>query len=290
VLGRLHLGCFLQVDGFDESGGVVRGVVITVEHPSLDLSAQVISAGHAMTVKTGEGEMYRLHLGPTGSLVASYGAIPLLPDEVPAGTRIHVQGVVRSDGVIDVFRASVTLGTDTLRGRLAGMNGDHLTIQSDERSVVARLTVSTRFEQGSHTIALRDLVTGDDITVTGYSTGEGRMLARSLLVHRKLAGLDGMIASIETDGFQFNAADGPHHAIVSNTTVYTGGTRDTVAVGLSVHVTGYLRGDGAILATRVRFAKGHTIHVVTGSAVPRLPLRSMTYHRRAQSPHAASVL
>jgi hypothetical protein len=43
--------------------------------------------------------------------------------------------------------------------------------------------------------------------------------------------------------------------LVSSSTVINGGTSSAMAVGMSVHVTGYRRGDGVILATRVRVGK-----------------------------------
>jgi hypothetical protein len=45
---------------------------------------------------------------------------------------------------------------------------------------------------------------------------------------------------------------------MSSSTIITGGTSTDITAGAAVHVTGYQRGDGVILATRVRIAKTHT--------------------------------
>jgi hypothetical protein len=67
--------------------------------------------------------------------------------------------------------------------------------------------------------------------------------------------VDGTVASQTVDGFMLDAADGPHRVLVSGSTVFTGMPTSGPTPGLAVHVTGYLRGDGSILATRVRAGK-----------------------------------
>jgi hypothetical protein len=51
------------------------------------------------------------------------------------------------------------------------------------------------------------------------------------------------------------SSEGSNRVILSSSTVVTGGTTDDITSGAPVHVTGYLRGDGVILATRVRIGK-----------------------------------
>jgi hypothetical protein len=114
---------------------------------------------------------------------------------------------------------------------------------------------NTTFAQGSHTLALTDLVVGDDVTVYGYDGGGELVLARKVLVHRHIVGMDGTVAALTANGFTLQASDGPHPVILSATTIYTNLTAGSIVAGMAIHVTGYLRGDGSILATRVRAGK-----------------------------------
>jgi hypothetical protein len=72
--------------------------------------------------------------------------------------------------------------------------------------------------------------------------------------------LDGTISSINPGGFVFSASDGSHAVLLSPDTIFSGGTSANLVVATGVHVTGYLRGDGVILATRVRLAKKKGSH------------------------------
>jgi hypothetical protein len=118
-----------------------------------------------------------------------------------------------------------------------------------------RLTTSTTYFQGSHTLTAADIVVGDDITVYGYSLSGGAMVARKIAVHRRLLALDGIVASITDQSFVLTAADGSHTVLVTSATAVLGPAGAVLAAGMKVHVTGYLRGDGTILATRVRIVK-----------------------------------
>jgi hypothetical protein len=123
-----------------------------------------------------------------------------------------------------------------------------------------RLDDLTSILQGTHALISTDVVIGDNITVHGYSGGAQLVFARKILVHRRLLALDGKIASLNAGGFVFSASDGDHTVLLNPDTIYTGGTSADLVVGASVHVTGYLRGDGTILATRIRLAKKKTVH------------------------------
>ena len=93
------------------------------------------------------------------------------------------------------------------------------------------------------------VVVGDDVTVYGYKGTS--VLARKLVVHRKRSSLSGTVISLTSDGFTLTAADGQHRVIVSASTVVSLPADQTLAAGSTVRASGYLRGDGALLATRI---------------------------------------
>jgi cytoskeletal protein CcmA (bactofilin family) len=104
-------------------------------------------------------------------------------------------------------------------------------------------------------LTLADIVSGDDVTVYGYALSGGTIVARKITVHRRLLAVDGTVASITDQSFVLTAADGPHTVLISGATAVLGPVGTVLAAGMKVHVTGYLRGDGIILATRVRIVK-----------------------------------
>jgi hypothetical protein len=99
-----------------------------------------------------------------------------------------------------------------------------------------------------------DVVSGDDATVYGYSLTANTLLVHKISVHRKLVGVDGTVSSLTVNGFLLHASDGDHRIVAASSTPVTG-IATTVSAGANVHVTGYLRGDGVILATRIRVKK-----------------------------------
>jgi RNase P/RNase MRP subunit p29 len=144
--------------------------------------------------------------------------------------------------------ASVRLTHASVRATVRSISGDALVVQNGTQAMTVRVTAETVIAQGSHTIGLQDLVVGDDVTADGYQLGTDTLLGRKVLVHRKLVGVDGMISSLTADGFSLATASGDIRVIVGTATVVVG----SPAAGATVHVTGYRRGDGSILATRVR--------------------------------------
>jgi hypothetical protein len=100
-----------------------------------------------------------------------------------------------------------------------------------------------------------DIVVGDDVTAYGYTLKGNVILARKVSVHRRLLGLDGIVASVNDASFDLTASDGSHTVFVNGTTLIFGVAGTTLAPGMKVHVTGYLRGDAVVLATRVRILK-----------------------------------
>jgi hypothetical protein len=104
--------------------------------------------------------------------------------------------------------------------------------------------------QGSQSLQLSDLVVGDDLTVEGYAAKDAT-LARKLLVHRPLVGLDGVVQATGSGGLTLSSVTGTVRVVVGPNTQVSG----SVSTGSRVHVTGYRRGDGVILATKIRGGK-----------------------------------
>jgi hypothetical protein len=156
---------------------------------------------------------------------------------------------------VTVQELDVRLTSLTVRGQVGQMSGSTWTVQVAGASKTVRLMAATIFAQGSHTLMASDVVAGDDVTVYGYGVRGNEIMARKILVHRRLMGVDGTIASLTDDGFVLTASDGSDRVILSPTTLITGGTTADLVAGAAVHVTGYRRGDGVLLATRVRMGK-----------------------------------
>jgi hypothetical protein len=248
----LHVGAFLQAHGYAEPRGDIRGIDLRVDHPALDLPATVVSTNGGVIIKTSTGDTFRLRISGSTELSSLYGSIPITVSDIPQGVKVHLQGVVSSDGTVAVRRLVVRLRSVTLRGSLVQMGSSQLTLQNGTGTSRIRFSSGVQVAQGSRFIELTDLVVGDDITVCGY-TGAQAVLARKILVHRKLVGLDGTVAEAAPDGFSLTTSAGPVRVVVSSTTQVSG-ISQTIATGLKAHVTGYRRGDGVVLATRVRLS------------------------------------
>jgi hypothetical protein len=255
VVGRsgLRPGAFVSAHIYEADSHTMRVVALAILHPALDFSAIVVGVHTPMTVGTTAGDRYALTI-PHGVTVRTVRTeLPVGHDEIPLGARVHVTGVARTDGRIQVSSLTVTLSSVSVRGTVTALNGRMMTVLGADGTTIAARTVGvTRVTQGASTLLLTDIVAGDDITVDGY-TVRGGVLVRAIAVHRRLVGLSGTISSNTDVGFTLTAAAGDHPVIVFTTTVFTGFTGpDEVVPGTAVHVTGYMRGDGAILATRVR--------------------------------------
>jgi hypothetical protein len=171
-------------------------------------------------------------------------------DDVPAGTHVHVMGTVESDGSILVTTAVVHLASVTTAGTVGSVSSSGLSVVTAAGTLTVRAGTSAEIVQGSHVLRLADVVPGDTVTVEGYQ-GNGVVLLRKLLVHRPLVGLSGVVQAIGSDGLTLSGSVGVTHVLVGPETQVTG----TVATGVTVHVTGYRRGDGVIVATRIRVGK-----------------------------------
>jgi hypothetical protein len=249
----LPAGVYVRVIGWVEAADRLRATGLTVEHPSLSIAGTVVSTSGGLTVATATGERYLLRLASGSQIMASRLQLPLKAADIPAGVRVHVDGTIDTTGRLLVSAMTVRLSSVTLHGTLAQGNSGW-DVKTASSTLRLRLQTDTSVVQGSHTLTLTDIVPGDSVTIYGYSLAQSAVLVRKLEVHRKLIELDGTVIAINPDGFDLQSADGQHHVVTSASTVVSG-VATAIAAGFSVHVTGYLRGDGVILATRVRITK-----------------------------------
>jgi hypothetical protein len=252
----LRVGVFVSVHVYEANSRTLRAVAVTVLHPVIDVPALVTGTSGRIAVVTSTGDRYLLHFTHGIPVVTARTALPLSRHQIPDGVRVHVTGVARSDGGVQVRSLVVTLTSVSLRGAVQSVDARSVTVSVQaSKAIAAVVTPQTRVTQGSSSLLLTDVVPGDDVTVEGY-TIRGGVLARAIAVHRRLVGLSGTIAALTSGGFTLNAVDGQHSVLVFTTTIFTGFTGPSeVVVGVAVHVTGYMRGDGVILATRVREGK-----------------------------------
>jgi hypothetical protein len=246
------VGAYVKVIGYEAVPGTVRATSVRITHPSVSLSGQAALTGSTISLVTTDGSTYRLHFSSGTTVSTGREGLTIDPAAIPAGADLHVTGTVRADGSIAVQQVSVRLHSQTIRGSVQTIDAGSLTVKTATAATLVQIGPTTTIAQGSNPLAVTEVVVGDDVTVYGYVTGVG-LVARKILVHRRLVGMDGTVSSLTSTGFVLAAIDGTSHSVVlSPTTVFTGLTPSTVAVGLTVHVTGYLRGDGVVLATRVR--------------------------------------
>jgi primosomal replication protein N len=248
----VRVGAYLRVMGYVERSQALRAVTAQVLHLTVDFSGAIIASGRSVVVETSRGERYQLHFSSSSEISTGNEAITLKQTDIPVGARVHVYGTTQSDGSLAVSRIEVHLKASTVRGTVSAIAGSVLSVQTPAGTIKARSCPHTVYLQGSHALTLADIVVGDDVTVYGYADGPGLVLVRKLLVHRRLVGLTGSVASLTADGFTLTAADGAHRVIVTAATLVTGGSASDLQVGVQVHATGYLRGDGAVLATRLK--------------------------------------
>jgi hypothetical protein len=223
-----------------------------------------------LVVQIADGEQYVLHVDARSRFTSERGALPLSAADVPLGARAHVDGVMRSDGELAVARMTVRLSSASVDGTVKTLDKASWTVMAASGPITIRLTDQTAILQGSHVLAANDVVAGDAVTVDGYSIANRAVIARKILVHRRLAAFDGTIAALTADGFTLKTTSGDHPVIVSPSTTFSGGVATNLTAGMAVHVTGYLRGDGAILATRIRLGKKNMSRLASS---PRLEQR-----------------
>lgn len=251
----LHAGAFVEARGYSVPRQPLRAISVSVQHPHVQFSAVVIGTTPLLTVRSSKGETYQLRLTSASTITASRVAAQLTAADIPSGERVHVAGVVGTDGRLTVEELRVRLRSVTVRGQIATVSSRELAVDAASGPVVVQPQSSAKYEQGTHSIQRGDLVVGDDVTVYGYTVSRNRVLMRKLVVHRRLTALQGTVGTFTAQSFTLDAPDSPHHVLLSDNTIFTGGTSSDLAEGITVHVTGYLRGDGVVLATRVRFVK-----------------------------------
>jgi hypothetical protein len=248
---HLQAGGLLRVRGYSTGKGRIRAFRITVLHPTLDIAGTVIVTGPEMKVRTSGGATFRIRVTASTTLQTGTEHVDLALGDIPAGIHVHVAGKLGSDGELEASAMTVRLVAVTVRGTISAIAPGVLTVSIGGPQMV-KVGPSTRLSQGSHDIGFGDLVVGDDVTVAGYR-GATAILARQVAVHRKLTALDGVVESTSAGGFTLLVAGVTVRVIIGPGTAITA----NLVVGASVHVTGYRRGDGAILATRVVPVKKH---------------------------------
>lgn len=248
----LPVGVYLQIRGYVEATRALRATVIRLLHPALDITGTLVRGANGMTVRTAEGEDYRLVFGSGVQIIADAGQVDLRVGDLGVGMRVHVEGTMRSDGSLATTSVTVRLAHVTLRTRVAVVGMGKIGVGAGADAQEVRITGATTIVQGSQPLLLSDVVVGDDVTVYGYRVGSASLIARKMLVHRRRIGIDGVISSVSGDGLSLTTGSGTVQVLTSPATTMTG---SPPTVGLPVHVSGYLRGDGAVLATSVRVGK-----------------------------------
>jgi hypothetical protein len=246
----LHAGAYVRVKGYVEKTGLLRAFHIAVLHPQISISAAVVSTSGGLIVQTAQGEKYTLRMSSSAIISASRAQVSVTAGDIPVGVKVRVDGMVGADGSIQVSRLIVKLPSFSVRARVTNLTASSMTIQTTTDSIQVTIEADTTFFQTVHPLKLSDIVAGDDVTVYGYKART--ILARKILVHRKRLTISGTVSALIADGLTLTAADGPHHLIVSSgTEVVVRATGQQLAVGEMVRVTGYMRGDGVILAIRI---------------------------------------
>jgi hypothetical protein len=253
--GRIGVGASVQIRGYSEPSGAVRAVSIRIVHPNVNFSAIVISNAGKLVVQTSKGERFILYVSAGTQVSTGREQFTLAPRDLPIGAKVHIRGTVRSDGGVRVQQMTIRLASEMVRGQVGQLTGQAMDLQTSSGAVHVVFEPQMSVAQGAHLLTTGDLVVGDEVTAYGYNDGPGMLLARKLLVHRPIAGLDGTVQTLSTDGFILTTTTGPIHVLVSLSTVFSTGTSSNLAAGETVHVTGYRRGDGAVLATRIRVKK-----------------------------------
>lgn len=248
-------GAYLRVSGYLEPSKVLRATTVTVLHPTLTVRGILSWHGGVASVRTATGATYAARFGRSSSVLASQLDVPLQPADIPSGTTVDLVGAVDLSGSLAVQTVTVRLHSTTLRAKVDSLQSGGLSLGVGGGSVRVRINSGTTISQGSHPLLVGDIVAGDVVTVYGYALKDGAVTARKISVHRRLLGLDGIVASVSDKSFGLTASDGSHTVLVSSTTLIFGVAGASLSNGMKVHVSGYLRGDAVILATRVRILK-----------------------------------
>jgi hypothetical protein len=255
TLRQIGRGAYLHENGYVELSKTVRATTITVLHPTLTLHGILTWRGAVASVKTSQGDSYTSLFSRSSSVVDSHSDVRLRPVDIPAGTSVQVVGTVDLSGSLAVRTMTTQLHSATLRAKVGSLSAGKLSLIVDGGTVEVHVISATNISQGSRPLTAGDIVVGDDVTAYGYTLKGNVILARKLSVHRRLLGLDGIVASVTDASFDLTASDGSHTIFVNSTTLIFGVAGTALTPGMKVHVTGYLRGDAVVLATRVRILK-----------------------------------
>lgn len=255
ALRQIGRGAYLHVSGYLLLTKALRATSVTVLHPNLEVRGVLSWHGQSASVVTANGEIFASSFGKSTTVVVNHLNVAVRPQDIPGGTTVHVSGIVGISGSLAVQIMTVQLQSMTVRAKVTSLQSGDLVVTSGSGLIHVRLNPGTTISQGSHPLVPGDVVVGDDVTVYGYVLKGNVVTARKLAVHRRLVGLDGIVDTISDKGFSLTASDGSHTVLVSSTTLIFGVAGATLVSGMKVHVSGYLRGDAVILATRVRILK-----------------------------------
>ncbi|HEX6507610.1 MAG TPA: DUF5666 domain-containing protein [Chloroflexota bacterium] len=250
--GSVRPGAYARVTGYLETSGALRATSVNILHPTVDLHGRLTISGGTGTLQTSRGEKYGIRFASSAQITASRLDVSLHAADIPQGAEAQVRGSIGTDGAVLATAVVVRLLSVTMRARVTTIDAKGMTLPNGTGAERVRFITITTFAQGSRSLVISDIVAGDDVTAYGYGLAANTILCRKVLVHRRLLAVDGAVASVSGQSFVFTAADGPHTVLVSESTVVSGPAGTVLAAGMRVHVTGYLRGDGVILATRVK--------------------------------------
>ncbi|MGI8824278.1 MAG: DUF5666 domain-containing protein [Chloroflexota bacterium] len=251
---HLRVGTYVHVQGYQAPADVIAAT-LRVMHPSLEVKGTVANPAPALLVQSRNGDTYRIRLSSATSVSDPRYAITLSASDIMVGQSVDVRGTVRTDGRLAAVDIAVHLVHVALRGRVTDVASAAITVDVGGAAIEVGFDASASLTQGSKQLTLADVVRGDDVSVSGYRISVSTVVARKISVHRRVKSIQGTVASLTTDGFVLTTSVGSIRVIESTTTSVTGGSSVTLVVAAAVHVTGYLRGDGVILATRIRLLK-----------------------------------
>lgn len=109
------------------------------------------------------------------------GGQPATLSDLTAGTKFRVRGKPQSGGQIAAERIEIVL--PTVKGTIAAIDGDTLTIQTRKKTITVRITPSTMIVDAStHASATpSSLTAGESVTIQGLPNGDGTYTALRIL-------------------------------------------------------------------------------------------------------------
>ena len=109
------------------------------------------------------------------------GGQPATLSDLTAGTKFRVRGRAQSDGQIAAERIEIVV--PTVKGTIAAINGNTLTIQTRKKTITVRITSSTMIvDAGTHAgTTVSSLTAGEAVTIQGLPNGDGTYTALRIL-------------------------------------------------------------------------------------------------------------